>query len=278
MNDRDDSIRIDDELSSDVSQRVRSVLSAAESAATAIRHEAEQQAQAARRQAEQERLHYLEEARREADRLLTERIERIRGLSDELIEGAEMVLMRIGGAQEVKRQLETLVHSLSQSAEQLAREREGVRGPMSGFEGRPEAAAAPPDPVVAAEVTVPPDSEVDIEFEEDKVEIEIDLNGAEPGEAEAAPEAAEDDSASGEVVELHPPDEPSEDRGDELLGPRLVALQMAVAGGNRGEEEGHLRRAFDLSDPQEILDDVFGRGTSPGTRVAWPEPASDPTA
>jgi hypothetical protein len=272
MNDRDDSIRIDDELSSDVSQRVRSVLSAAESAATAIRHEAEQQAQAARRQAEQERLHYLEEARREADRLLTERIERIRSLSDELIEGAEMVLMRIGGAQEVKRQLETLVHSLAQSAEQLAREREGVRGPMSGFEGRRETA----EPAVAAEATAPADAEVEAEFEEDKVEIEIDLNGAEPAEAEA--EAAEDDAASGDVVELHPPDEPSDDRGDELLGPRLVALQMAVAGGNRGEVEGHLRRAFDLSDPQEILDDVFGRGTSPGTRVAWPEPATDPTA
>ena len=144
MNERDDSIRIDEEISSDVSQRVRSVLSAAESAATAIRHEAEQQAQAARRQAEQERLHYLDEARREADRLLTERIERIRSLSDELIEGAETVLMRIGGAQEVKRQLETLVHSLATTAEQIAREREGVRGAVSGFEGRAEPAGPRP--------------------------------------------------------------------------------------------------------------------------------------
>lgn len=266
MNDRDDSIRIDDELSSDVSARVRSVISAAESAATAIRHEAEQQAQAARRKAEEERLRYLDEARREADRLLTERIERIRALSDELIEGAEMVLMRIGGAHEVKRQLETLVHTLAQSAEQLASEREGVRGAVSGFEGRREAPAEP-EPVVAAEV--------EVEFEEDKVEIEIDQNGAEPAEAEAAPEGVPE-AGPADVVELHPPDEPAGDRGDELLGPRLVALQMAVAGGNRGEVEGHLRRAFDLSDPQPILDDVFGRGTSPGTRVAWPEPATDP--
>jgi hypothetical protein len=278
MNERDDSIRIDDAISSDVSQRVRSVISAAESAATAIRHEAEQQAQAARRQAEQDRLRYLEEARREADRLLTERIERIRALSDELIEGAEMVLMRLSGAQEVKRQLETLVQSLATTAEQLAREREGVRGAVSGFEPRPERAEA--EPVVSAEVVAPAGAEVEVEFEEDKVEIDIDLNGAEPAEAEAdaAPEAQDDGSRPAEVVELHPPDEPSEDRGDELLGPRLVALQMAVAGGNRGEVEGHLRRAFDLSDPHEILDDVFGRGTSAGTRVAWPEPATDPTA
>jgi hypothetical protein len=117
---------------------------------------------------------------------------------------------------------------------------------------------------------------VEAEFEEDKVEIEIDVNGAEPAAADAATGEAPD--RSGDVVELHPTDEPADDRGDELLGPRLVALQMAVAGGNRGEVEGHLRRAFDLSDPHEILDDVFGRGTSPGTRVAWPEPATDPTS
>jgi chromosome segregation ATPase len=136
MNERDDSIRIDDVISSDVSQRVRSVISAAESAATAIRHEAEEQAQAARRQAEQERQRYLDEARREADRLLTERIEKISALSDELIEGAEQVLTRLGGAQEVKRQLETLVRSLADTAERLSREREEVRGAVSGFETR----------------------------------------------------------------------------------------------------------------------------------------------
>jgi hypothetical protein len=46
---------------------------------------------------------------------------------------------------------------------------------------------------------------------------------------------------------------------------------MAVAGGNRGEVEAHLRRAFDLESPEEILDDIFGSGTDPDKRVAWPE-------
>ena len=53
----------------------------------------------------------------------------------------------------------------------------------------------------------------------------------------------------------------------QLLGARLVALQMAVAGGNRGEVEAHLIRAFDLPNPQSILDDVFGRGTDASKRV-----------
>jgi hypothetical protein len=46
---------------------------------------------------------------------------------------------------------------------------------------------------------------------------------------------------------------------------------MAVAGGNRGEVEAHLRRAFDLSEPGAILDDIFGSGTTADKRVVWPE-------
>jgi hypothetical protein len=46
---------------------------------------------------------------------------------------------------------------------------------------------------------------------------------------------------------------------------------MAVAGGNRGEVEAHLRRAFELADPGDILDDIFGSGTDSDKRVVWPE-------
>jgi hypothetical protein len=48
--------------------------------------------------------------------------------------------------------------------------------------------------------------------------------------------------------------------GDEV-GAGMVALQMAMAGGRRGEVEAHLRRAFDLDDPEAILDHVYGEGT-----------------
>src|SRR2546425_1064888 len=54
---------------------------------------------------------------------------------------------------------------------------------------------------------------------------------------------------------------------DEQLSARLVALQMAVAGGNRGDVEVHLRETFGIEDPVAILDDVFGPGTDAEKRV-----------
>src|SRR5438270_675719 len=87
---RDESNLLPEEhISDEISERVRAVLSAAESAATAIRHEAEQQAQQRRRAVEHERDRYLENARAEAEALLDERMRRISELSDSIIEGAE---------------------------------------------------------------------------------------------------------------------------------------------------------------------------------------------
>jgi hypothetical protein len=51
---------------------------------------------------------------------------------------------------------------------------------------------------------------------------------------------------------------------DEQLSARLVALQMAVAGGKRDEVAAHLKRTFELGDVEKILDDVFGES---GTRA-----------
>jgi hypothetical protein len=44
---------------------------------------------------------------------------------------------------------------------------------------------------------------------------------------------------------------------------RLVALQMAVAGRTRDEVGAHLRSAFDVPDPDPILDHVFAQGFPP---------------
>ena len=50
-----------------------------------------------------------------------------------------------------------------------------------------------------------------------------------------------------------------DDRNDARFdGARLVALQMAVAGGSREEVEVHLERNFDVNDLKSILNDVFG--------------------
>jgi hypothetical protein len=277
MNERDDTnLSAEESISDEISERVRSVISAAESAATAIRHEAEQEVAMKRRAAEAERERFLEHAKSEAEAVLDQRIKRISELSDALIEGAESLLMRINGAQEVKRQLETMVHALAHSASELAAESEQGRlapvprsievddSPEPRIQAVPEPEPAPPteaevaapepEPENVTELRVPAPEPAAAVVEEvevvDAVEV-VEEPAAEQqqpaGEANGAPDTAEQ--------------QPAEQRGfdgDDMLAARLVALQMAVAGSARDEVEAHLRKTFSLDEPGAILNDVFG--------------------
>ncbi len=171
MNERDEpNLSPEDSISDEISERVRSVISAAEGAATAIRHEAEQQVQIKRRAAEAERQRYIDDAKAEAEALLTERMKRISELSDAIIEGAEAILMRIEGAAEAKRQLETMVNALAGAAEELASESEHGREPQRPrpvaiddqpaprMRAVPNPTAAEPDPAAVTELHVPQSS------------------------------------------------------------------------------------------------------------------------
>ncbi|MEA2439340.1 MAG: hypothetical protein QOH76_764 [Thermoleophilaceae bacterium] len=287
MNERDDTnLSAEESISDEISERVRSVISAAESAATAIRHEAEQQAQIKQRAAEAERQRYIETAKAEAEALLEERIKRISELSDSLIEGSEAILMRIDGAQEVKRQLEAMVHALAHTAEELAAESEqGRLAPVPRSvslddEPEPRMRAVPepedpattePDPENVTELRVPqqPEPEPEVAVAEPVPEEAPDVTEAaastvEDAEVvdavevvdEPAPQAAAEGNGAAEETER-----PAEQRGfdgDEMLAARLVALQMAVAGSERIEVEAHLRKTFGLGEPGAILNDVFG--------------------
>ena len=299
MSDDDDTpISAEESISDEISERVRSVLAAAESAGTAIRHEAEQQVQSKRRAAEAERQRYLEDAKAEAEALLEERMKRISQLSDSLIEGAEAILMRIEGAQEVKRQLEAMVHALADAAEELAHEsersRETPRPRPVAVEDDPEPRVrAVPDPAVVEAV---PDAEPEVTEadapaasaddgpaakadlkpvevvpdEDDDEEIEV-VDAVEVVDDEPEPEPSGKGSPiqrlrkatsrgddNGEVEEDAPPVESRGFDGDDMLAARLVALQMAVAGSARDEVEAHLRKTFSLDEPGAILNDVFG--------------------
>src|SRR5919202_2713263 len=109
-------------ITSEVSQHVRSILSEAEAAATAIRHEAEQWSQRRRRAADEEAREVLAAARRDADALVEERARRISELSDSLWRRAEGLVGRFEQAAELRRQLGALLEALGQTAEQLAAE------------------------------------------------------------------------------------------------------------------------------------------------------------
>jgi hypothetical protein len=53
---------------------------------------------------------------------------------------------------------------------------------------------------------------------------------------------------------------------------RLVAIEMAVGGSSRAEVEEHLRVRLGVTEPEPLLDDVFGVTSTAGSRLAWGEP------
>ena len=280
------------ELASEVGERVRAVISAAEAAANALRHEADQTAAVRRRVAEEEARRIIEDAKGDADAYLAERIRRMEELSDTVVERAEGIVVRLDRAEDVRRQLQTLADALGESAERLATEvRTGtpapsVRSPSAAAIPEPPAAPAaePPTTPVAEPAPAPEAPAADAAAPDPGAPAPGALEDAPPPApteiaepAEAAPEARASD-----VVRIDrreppapepPPGAPDRREADEQLSARLVALQMAVAGGARGEVEVHLRRTFDLEDLTSILDDVFGQGTDSDKRVAWPRPA-----
>jgi hypothetical protein len=252
MNERDEpDLSAEESISDEISERVRSVLSAAESAATAIRHEAEQQAQIKGRAAEAERARFLEDAKAEAEALLEERMKRISELSDSLIEGAEAILMRIDGAQEVKRQLETMVHALAHAAEELAAESEKSRNPQRP---RPVAVDDEPAPRMRAVPSEEPDPATVTELRasqkpEPEAAVSEPVPAAEPEVTEAETPAAE---GPAKAVDLQPvevvPDEDDEvevvdavevvDEEPEPSKPSPVErLRQAVGKGNGAADE-----------------------------------------
>lgn len=251
-------------VASEVAERIRSVIGAAEAAAGAVRHEAEQQAASRRRAAEEEARHYVEDAKRDAAAMLQERIRRINELSDAIIERSEEILSRLERADEVRRELQSLVDELGHTAARLAREvgEEAPSEPAAAAQPEPEVAEPEPEPQTPA---MPEPAAVG----EDTPSLRV----AEPAEQPEPPAEEEEPAASITDLLTRPAEPPTGGEDDQLLGARLVALQMAVAGGNRGEVEAHLRRAFDLLNPQSILDDVFGRGTDASKRVVWPSAA-----
>jgi uncharacterized coiled-coil protein SlyX len=303
------------ELATEVGERVRTIIAAAEAAANALRHEAEQTAAVRRRIAEEEAARIIEDAKADADAYLAERIRRIAELSDTVVERAETIVSRLDRAEDVRRQLQALADALGESAERLASEvRIGtppptVRSPSSS----PPATGAPPAPAPPSETaaeqpmgsgSMPAPAAPSFEVEPAAPEAPPAggaipapeapapvTEGRAPEEAVAAPPppepepepatVTEPDAAAQDVVRLdrrEPPEAdtavtPERPDADQQLGARLVALQMAVAGGARGEVETHLLRTFDLIDCTSILDDIFGPGTDADKRVAWPRPA-----
>jgi cell division septum initiation protein DivIVA len=154
-----------EQLAASVAGQIEAIVAAAERAAEEFRAKAEaaasQEAQETRQAAEVEArrirqeaatwaAEYLEDSKRVVDEFAAERIAKIGGLTDELIQGAEAVQRRLSDAQTVRRQIYDLISSLGAVAEAIALEAQAsapelARPPlevpaveaMSGEESRP---------------------------------------------------------------------------------------------------------------------------------------------
>jgi hypothetical protein len=69
------------------------------------------------------------------------------------------------------------------------------------------------------------------------------------------------------VVEPPPPPRPP--TPDPEDAPRLLAVELAVAGATRADVDAALRTRFGVSSTAELLDQVFGVGSSPGAHLPW---------
>jgi hypothetical protein len=294
VNERDLLREARESFAMDVGERVRHIVAAAEAEANAILHDAESDAQILRREAEAEALQYLDEAKRRADALVSDRFERLSDLSDAIVDRAETVVDRLDGADALRRQLDMLVEALGETAERIAREATG--GPE--YTAAPRV-ARPPERPAASEPTVSPDVVAEPPVAEEKSAAREAIERAErdleerlarvtqspppevprkpepqpePVAEEPAPEAPARtepaEPAAAESARPGPPPVPgtaSEEAeqaaaggSGKVDGARLVALQMAVGGSSRDEVDTELRRSFGLDDPSAILDDVFG--------------------
>lgn len=239
----------------DASQRVHSIVSAAEAEAAGLLRDAEREAELMRREAQTEGDRIVDDARRHADELVAERMQRLAELSDGIVERSEMLFDRMDAAGHVKRQLDGLLRSLGEVAETVARESAGRRPPPrpavhtarpASHAARAPAPPAPPPPPAAPVRPVAPVPAPEPPPVRDPAPV------SQVRRTEPVPRAAEPARAP------EPPrrvDDKSDARFD---GARLVALQMAVAGSTREEVHEELQRAFRLQDPSSILDDVFG--------------------
>jgi hypothetical protein len=221
----------EESVSGELGERVRALVAAAESMASAVRSDADSYAQSRRREADIEAERRLREASEQADALLAERLSRISDLSDRILERAEAVLERLDQAEEVRGQLEALTQALGETAERVARE----LGETTAY--------SPGDPPALPVL-------VEDEYQDDAEEH--------PMAEQVRPLRPPSDRGPRPLRPVVP-DEP----GNRLDDARLVALQMAVAGRTRDEVSAHLRSAFDVGDPDPILDHVFAEGFPP---------------
>jgi vacuolar-type H+-ATPase subunit H len=235
-------------MAPDLARRMSSMLGAVE-------READRLLDEARAQAEQQ----VELARRQAAGLVAERQRRISELSDEVIERTESLLERLDETAPIRDSFNRLLEALGHAADRLALEIEssgGAPATEQATEPPHEAAAPPPEPEPApAPVREPEPTPVR------HLRPPAGLPPLQPAGPAAEDEAAR---ASGWGWSTPPGQDPQL-----IQRAREAAIQMAAAGTTRSQVASYLRGSLGVSEPEPLLDEIFGAGTAGDARVPW---------
>jgi hypothetical protein len=162
-----------------------------------------------------------------------------------------MLFERIDATGHVRRQFDELLRSLGEASESVARESGTRRAAPRTAAHVPRTSAAHSSRPVAPPAPTPTHTARPASSIRPAVPT--------PEPAPAPPPHREPIPRPEPVQSVPEPSRRVDDHSDARFdGARLVALQMAVAGSTREEVHAELQRAFRLTDPSSILDDVFG--------------------
>lgn len=266
--------------------QVRSIIEAAEDVADSVKREADERARSTVEQARDQATQMLRAAQREADGLLLERRRRISELSDTLMARGEALLAEFAEAQELSEKLRQVAARLEDTAAALLAEADtapvraapgasaadeppraagAIEEPLPG--GAPTA-VAPHPPTDDAEGAPPPPPDPPpygnvASFDRARDRQAVHAEPGRPPASDALTAAGSNDATTPGSTASSPADSSASTAADstdeELLRrARLVASQMAVAGGTRKEIAAHLQRSLDVEDPAGILNAVLG--------------------
>lgn len=228
-------------LSTTVAARVEEIVRAAEQEAAVMHRDLE----ARRAATEMEAARRLEDARREAESLVHRRIERMRELTDEVVERA----------QEVSRHFDALIAALEDTTAGILEE--AASTPRGAVASR---GYGSPPPALRAAIRTPDELRAGWPSVRDTRGASRYRPPGAPAEHLPSARAAGPGARTGTVDQPLVPVADVRMEHDELNceTARLVAIEMAVSGRTRTEVEAHLRAAFGMDDTEGLLDDVFG--------------------
>ena len=252
-----------------VGSRVESVLEAAERAAVGIRQDAEEWAR-----------RYLEESRRKADDLASERVQELSSLTEALMNRARAVAQQsdalLSALDDAGRRLVSTAHPGGNASDPGPDAQHDAYGqqpgpPPPGY--APEQRAPDPQavPVPPPPPAIPPQ---DPRYQAPLQQASAPPQATAPAEPAyspgQAPQAAPGPVPSAPPPQAPPPQAPAPQAppppAPQAVGPqpdsgvsegaRLLATQMAVAGSTRDEIAWRLREEFGIHDATAILDEI----------------------